>query len=117
MEKIGFFIQNFMEVLMDQAAIVDPNGTILYTNPEWDLYHLNQVETAPLFTGENIFTLTTSRQVEELSVGLEGLKQRKIDEVRIDLDSAHQLIARRCLLDSDKEGFVLFNREYTSYPN
>ncbi|WP_342527538.1 hypothetical protein MKY84_02550 [Chryseomicrobium sp. FSL W7-1435] len=117
MEKMGFFIQNFIEVLMDQAAIVAPDGTILYTNPEWDLYHLNQVETAPLFTGENIFTLRTSSQVEQLSEGLVDLKQRTTDEVKIKLDSAHQLVARRCLLDFDKEGFILFNRELTSYVN
>lgn len=117
MEKIGFFIQNFMEVLMDQAAIVAPDGTILYTNPEWDLYHLNQVETAPLFTGENIFDLKTSTEVEQLSEGLTNLKQRTTDEVKIRIDVAHQLVARRCLLDSDKEGFVLFNREITAYAN
>lgn len=111
MEKVAFFIQNFLEVLMDQAAIVAPDGTILYTNPEWELYHLNQLETAPLFIGENIFDLKTSSQTENLSQGLNELKQRKIDEVKIRLDHAHQLVARRCLLDSNQEGFVLFNRE------
>lgn len=111
MEKVAFFIQNFLEVLMDQAAIVAPDGTILYTNPEWELYHLNQLETVPLFIGENIFNLKTSAQTAHLSQGLNELKQRKIDEVKIRLDHAHQLVARRCLLDSNEEGFVLFNRE------
>lgn len=110
MEKVAFFIQNFLEVLMDQAAIVAPDGTILYTNPQWDLYHLSQAATAPLFTGENVFQLKTSPTTEHLSNGLTALKERKADEVKIHLDVAHQLIARRCLLDKDQEGFVLFNR-------
>lgn len=114
MEKVAFFIQNFIEVLMDQAAIVAPDGTILYTNPQWELYHLNQAETAPLFTGENVFQLKTSTTTEHLSNGLTALQQRQIDEVKIHLDAAHQLIARRCLLDTDKEGFVLFNREVSA---
>lgn len=114
MEKATMFIQNFIEVLMDQAAIVAPDGTILYTNPEWELYHLNQVETTPLFTGENIFSLKNSVQTESLSEGLMALKQRNINEVKIKIDRDHQLIARRCLLDSDREGFVLFNREISN---
>lgn len=114
MEKVAFFIQNFLEVLMDQAAIVAPDGTILYTNPQWELYHLSQAETAPLFTGENVFQLKTSSMTDHLSHGLTALQQRRTDEVKIHLDAAHQLIARRCLLDKDLEGFVLFNLHITA---
>lgn len=118
--------QSFLNALEDQAVMIDTDGVIQLTNSAWDSFCLkNGGNFITVSRGSNYLeTLKNSGNEVEWN-GITNVLNKSIEEFTI-IYPCHSptkerwfcMVARRCLIDNDKEGLLILHRnitkEYTS---